>query len=379
MPPSPPPTKLRTRPEVDDAGSRPVSATATVVPVERGATELPLLRHEFGDTKHRRVTYTLTANSRFRAFYDDGTPDDFRASAPTPEVVVPSSARPTAPKVLSVVPAFTWTTDQEDDVITHRRLGNRLRVELARPWFTTGADEQLALLVAQGDPDEDLLPYVTLLGRDPIWDTAIPPRSPTLNGTPVVLSETGGRVLAVGHPVWSHGDSWYADVPLPATNSYSPLVRPALARLQPHSLQGLALSPAVRADFVPLLPDRTLTVEPAPDDMLQITLDGIGPDGPEPNSVRVSVERLTDTGVEGAASDPNDPEAAGWVPVGGARGELGVTLLADAPGPGPLRVRVREIELIPGGEARPLPDGVEPDQPSELADRVVFTDVVPIG
>jgi hypothetical protein len=57
------------------------------------------------------------------------------------------------------------------------------------------------------------------------------------------------------------GDTWFADVAFPATGSYSPLVRLAVARYQSHGLPGLELSTVVRTDFVPLLPDRTCRVE----------------------------------------------------------------------------------------------------------------------
>ncbi|MER7585777.1 hypothetical protein [Kitasatospora sp. NPDC097691] len=367
--------------EVDDSGTHPASGHVTTVPVGRGDTELPTLRHEFGDTKHRQVTYTLTATSRFRPYYGSGAPEDFQTtSAPTPEIDVPSSARPAAPQVLSVVPAFTWATAQNGATITHRRLGNRLRVELARPWFLTGAEEALALLVSQGEPTENLLPYVTLFGRDPIWDTVIPPHSPALDGLHVALAEIDLKVLAVPHPVWSHGDSWYADLALPATTSYSPLIRPVVARLQTHSLPDLELSPVVRTDFVPLLPDRTLTVERMSGDWIRVTLDGIGPNGPEPNIVRVAVEHPADGGadVDGVAAHQVGPGSIGWVGVGRGRTKLGDSVLVEASAPGPLRVRVRELEQIPSGTPSDQPEKVLTEPSTELSDRVVFTDVVPL-
>ncbi|MFI0898486.1 hypothetical protein [Streptomyces sp. NPDC020983] len=366
--------------EVDDSGSRPVSAPADTVLLGRGDTEIPAIRHEFHDTKHRRVTYTLTANSRFRQYYGAGAPADFQTSATTPEVMVLNSARPVVPQVLSVVPAFTWTSQRDGGSVTHRRLGNRLRFELARPWFTTGAEEALALLVPQGEPADALLPYVTLQGRDPIWDTAEPPVSPVIDAPELTLAEDESlSVLAAACPVWSHGDSWYADIVLPGTASYCPMVRPAVARLQEHSVPGLQLSPVVRTDFVPLLPDRTLTVTPA-QDQVQVRLDGIGPSGPEGNQVLVTAERqpAAGAGVDGSAANPADPDAAGWTTVGEANGALGDLVTVDAPAPGPLRVRVREREMVVPGDPRPPLPGAEPEPPSEMSQRVVFTDVVPL-
>jgi hypothetical protein len=368
--------------EVDDSGSRPVSAPAGTVLLGRGDTEVPAIRHEFHDTRHRRVTYTLTANGRFRQYYGAGAPEDFQTSATTPEVMVLSSARPVVPQVLSVVPAFTWTSQQDGGSVVRRRLGNRLRFELARPWFTTGAEEALALLVPQGEPSDALLPYVTLQGRDPIWDTGEPPVSPVIDGARLTLAEDESlSVLAVPCPVWSHGDSWYADIALPGTASYCPLVRPAVARLQTHSIPGLQLSPVVRTDFVPLLPDRTLTVTPG-QEQVQVLLDGIGPSGAgsESNQVQVAVERqpAAGAGIDGSAADPADPEAPGWTTVGEAHGVLGDLVTVDAPAPGPLRVRVREQEMLVPGDPRPPLPGAEPEPASELGRRVVFTDVVPL-
>jgi hypothetical protein len=137
----------------------------------------------------------------------------------------------------------------------------------------------------------------------------------------------------------------------------------------------------VRTDFVPLLPDRTLTVTPG-QEQVQVLLDGIGPSGPgsESNQVQVAVERrpAAGAGIDGSAADPADPDAPGWTTVGEARGVLGDLVTVDAPAPGPLRVRVREQEmLVPGDQRPPLP-GAEPEPASELGRRVVFTDVVPL-
>ena len=117
------------------------------ITVDRADPFLKDLTHEFGDTKHRMVTYTLTAHSRFRDCFPS-TDDEalFRTQGSIGPVVVDSSARPVVPVVRSVVPAFVWQEEVNGDVIVRRRLGHRLRVELEAPWFTTGDGEQLAVL-----------------------------------------------------------------------------------------------------------------------------------------------------------------------------------------------------------------------------------------
>ena len=75
---------------------------------------------------------------------------------------------------------------------------------------------------------------------------------------------------------------------------------------------------------------------------------------------------LTAVGAPGA-------DVPAWVPVASASRELGVAFNVSFPAgvAGPLRIRVREVELI-GGAGQPAPPG----SAAELAERVVFTDVM---
>ena len=182
--------------EIDDAGeSHPVTgAPVQTVAVDRGDEALDPVRHELGDTKHRRITYTLTAISRFRQFFEGGTDGDFQTVGNTAEVRLPTSARPAPPVVRSVVPAFTWEEARSGGVLTRRRRGGRVRVELARPWFTTGAGEALAVLVPTGDqPPAELWPFLTQIGRDPLWDTPVPGPGPGARGIAGGLPRTVGK------------------------------------------------------------------------------------------------------------------------------------------------------------------------------------------
>jgi hypothetical protein len=359
--------------EVDDRGEHPVAGVPLpAVPVARGAIGLPLVQHELGDTRHRRVTYSLTAVSRFRHFFTGGEDEDFQTSGETGEVIVPSSARPVPAVVRSVVPAFVWTESRDGGVITRRRLGNRVRVELARPWFTTGAGEALAVIVPESDPPPELWPYLTQVGRDPIWDTPLPPRFPRPDGgVSVALAETGERVLAVPFGVWSAGGSWYADVVLPATASYSPMAQLAVGRFQRHSLEGLHLSAVSRTDFVPLLPDRTLTVDASQAGRVSVLLEGVEASGPNRNIVHVVPEQARDPSVasELVALDATDTTPA-WVAFSGAGARLGEPVVLTIPTGGPLRLRIREVENV-GGDLEPALGSAD-----ELQQRTVFTDVV---
>lgn len=158
------------------------------------------LRHEFGDTKHRRVTYTATATTRYREYFPTEVTDNadrITHVGPTTELVVPSSRRPDPPAVLYSIPTFTWSSGVSKfswftdfapvammpdvavlpDVAVHRsaairisrrgigeidldrivqpqvrntwvrRSGGGLRVWLDRPWFSSGDGELLGVVI----------------------------------------------------------------------------------------------------------------------------------------------------------------------------------------------------------------------------------------
>ncbi|WP_214318250.1 hypothetical protein [Nonomuraea sediminis] len=327
----------------DSPTPAPAVAKVQTLPLQAADVALGELRQEFGDTKHRMVTYTLTADSRFRRhFADDEPPEAFIATAKLAPVVVPSSAKPVPPVVLGVRPAFRWTGaaqgGAEWDSLERTRLSGRLRVELDRPWFTTGAGERLAVLRAR-------------FGRDPIWATLEPPAAIEQMST---------------HAVEFDGAHWYADVPMPPTQSYAPFVRLTVARHQPNSLPGLELSTPVDTELVQVLPDRTLTVQ-RHDGNLHILLRGTGPDGPRPNRVEALLEQGTQGTTTLTALDPDDVPAWVRVPGHAVSGTLNAELppLAIPQVDGLLRVYVREIEQIDTAPG----DG-------ELFERVVFADFV---
>jgi hypothetical protein len=380
----------------------PTSASAAVAQlnVQRGATSLPGLSHDFGDTKHRMVTFGLTAVSRFRdCFAETDEASLFRLDGALDPVPVPSTARPRPPVVVSVVPAFAWQEERGSGTVTRHRLSGRLRVELARPWFTTGEGEALAVVVWPHDeaslPDE-LREQVTWSNRDPIHTTPAPPVLPGesmftgFQGSPVDvrLFEDGPDVRALVYPVFFHEGHWYADVEVPgvAAASYSPFVRLAVARFQGESLLGpgldLRMSTVVTADLAPVLPDRHLVVRRAAGG-LDFTLSGLARvSDTQANRVFASLERFapgaSPDGVDLTSLALGDPGFPAWVRVAGATVTGTVNqalptlgLPADA---GPLRLVVREVEELHSNVS-----ALGVDAPSELADRTVFVDVVDLS
>jgi hypothetical protein len=160
------------------------------------------VRHEFGDTKHRWVDYAAIATTRFREYFPPeitSRPELITHAGEATRLSVPSSRRPDPPEVLYVVPTFSW----EDEPVgglpigvpfaelpanvlraidklptaarrvvarephrilefvpdfkflrSHRRVRKAgLRVYLDRPWYSSGADELLAVVV----PDQPYL------------------------------------------------------------------------------------------------------------------------------------------------------------------------------------------------------------------------------
>jgi hypothetical protein len=142
--------------------------------------------HELGDTKHRVIEYQFRATTRFPEYFRPDllapnaavSGDDGRSVVgPKVSVSVPSSARPAAPVVHSVLPLFRWSDGTEPEQPVARRHGRRagVRIFLERPWFTSGDGELLGILLGpDGDdtiepaaPDESGFPFVSKWGGRP--------------------------------------------------------------------------------------------------------------------------------------------------------------------------------------------------------------------
>jgi hypothetical protein len=283
-------------------------------------------RHEFGDTRYRRIEYRLQGTTRFREFLPedvllnpiDGEPTDEHITVTGPPLVtwIPSSAPPPAPSVLYVVPTFGWTrTGDEVGDRTRWRRGGGLRVYLDRPWMVSGYGEMLAVVLppASFTGDPETMPaeapyknFVTQWANDPLWTSGVVPGiAPRRGDFPLARTApdpSGGwlpqgappeeadqppgsfrmdRLLPPDSPLdWTewgvdvaphdvHYDPdrrlWYCDIEVSPRTSYFPFIRLALARYQPVSRGvqgGTHLSPVVLADFMQLAPDRWLHVNP---------------------------------------------------------------------------------------------------------------------
>jgi hypothetical protein len=226
-------------------------------------------------------------------------------------VEVLSTARPKAPVISQVVPA--WQLDGPSGSvgsggISVTRTGGFLRVYLERPWYTSGAGELLGVVTTVTSPSDSYTStfpttpqqsWVTMMGLDPInfveasnspWPVVpnsfanlaimpeVPYRPPYANPPQVHLAEDGEGFYQVWpFEVAYDGGSgrWYADIaPRPGeTNegTYPPppgyFIRLALVRFQPYSIPvggivggTVEVSPVVTATFAQPVPDRSVSV-----------------------------------------------------------------------------------------------------------------------
>ena len=277
--------------------------------------------HEFHDTRYRRIKYWLEATTKFREFLPAKllTETVKGETKPTEERIkvvgsertewVRSSAPPSAPDVLYVVPTFGWVRSKDETTQSSWRRGGGLRVYLNRPWNVSGYGEMLAVVLPppnfDKDPNEEPKPrtlknFVTQWGNDPIWSSPfVSGVAPKRSNFPLARTERDpdGKWLpsfapeeeweqppdpfvtvlrpselrndvnppfveVAPHDVFYDEERqlWYSDIEVTWGASYFPFIRLALARYQPTSVDSAHLSNIVIADFMPLVPDRWLNV-----------------------------------------------------------------------------------------------------------------------
>ena len=351
--------------------------------------------HSFNDTKHRWVTYKAVASSRFEEYFPANL--KFTRTGPPLVVDVPSSARPLTPEIAYVVPTFGWEEQETTNVKSSVRFGNSVRVYLDRPWYSSGEDELLGVVLWPGAlaaPDyatrETYKPYFTQWGNDPIWQTGALDQVPAIYDFPNAAAQASGLTLeetaqtfdVAGHMVefdQARG-LWYCDIEFQNLFSYAPFVRLALARYQTHSIQGVELSRVTLADFVQLTPERSavVSINPAKPSQARIFVGGLAPQGPNTSLITVSVEEripgvLTDMGwgppkagavtVTEDAPAPQQPGSTLW---------SGTVQFKTSPPPGQFRIVVHEYERIPF-----LNDSGAILAPNGLGLRLIYAAIVP--
>ena len=129
--------------------------------------------HQTGDTLHRKIDYRVRATTRFREYFHPQlvpSPDDLSVIGPVRTLNVPSSARPAKVIVRDVLPLFRWSEETEPgDPFARRRTRKAgLRLYLERPWYSTGDDELLGVVLAAG-ADALVSDTVSQWGADPVF------------------------------------------------------------------------------------------------------------------------------------------------------------------------------------------------------------------
>lgn len=248
----------------------------------------PLIQ-QFGDTRHRWLDYKLVAASRYREYFDkilaaNPALTTTRESEWTQRVNIPSTARPKAPEIDYIIPTFEWRKSQTSEAVRHQRLGGGLRIFLKRPWYSSGDDEMLAVILPNPQApgmmtmmaSSGYSDYYTHWGMDPMLYSVQPagysPQVSDFRMNPVIdddlqYPERGtAKAMAIGYPV--HFDeerqTWFCDLSIDPGQMYFPFIRLFLARYQPYSVrrdnEDVCLSPVVTADFIQLVPERQSTV-----------------------------------------------------------------------------------------------------------------------
>jgi hypothetical protein len=245
---------------------------------------------DFGDTKHRVVTFTATAVSRFAEYFPDTLatePGRLTRTGESVDYIILNTGRPPAPVVLDVAPLLRRSVDPQDPSIRVRD-GGWLRIYLARPWFVSGEGERLGIVVSHSvpsGPGPGVYDLTSLLGNDMAYPSPVPiglHAEHILNADGIedaILQEVADRfpvdpgamtVLTFDPEFDEDGQRWYVDVHVDIGDTYFPMLRLALVRYQRASVPGegvLALehytaSSLVITEPVPLVPERRLRVVP---------------------------------------------------------------------------------------------------------------------
>jgi hypothetical protein len=257
-------------------------------------------RQDFGDTKHRRVTYRLVATTRYREFFPKRIADDKEKITLLLDLdeMVPSSAAPFAPEITDIHPVFGWKDLRIAGKLARRdRFGGGLRIYLGKTWYSSGEGEQLAIVSARA-------------AIDPVHPQGT--AAEIVPTVPSVRIEGRGTIYPfdVGHDTQR---GYFSDITFKAGSSYFPFVHLTLARYQKNSLKGMELSESVDAGIRQLPPNRAvaLTYEDSSSNRkIVITVEGA-----EPASAGGTVGHQTEVILEerNAADYSTEPDL-GWVP-----------------------------------------------------------------
>lgn len=330
-------------------------------------------------------------------------------AGPSVSINVPASARPAPPVVHSIVPAFAWTKQRIGQTIISTRHGGHLRVYLERPWFDSGEGELLAVLLsdAQFDPTDN---FTSSCWPDPVFDTFVDstalllaphnsinlslepssfprrvmPDLPPLSipdAPPPDHTAAPNRIGAIGHTVQYDPDRqlWFANIEIDAPR-VQPFVHLRLARLQPNAIhttqrgfdEDLSLSHIVDTGFHQLPADRKLSVT-LDTNQAQVIVTGPVPSS-RVNQITASIQVGEPPGGDPALWRQLD-ELPSTTLTQGSTGWMGTVQLPPGPSTGPMRLLVREYQILASDPTGDVSPPAEP--PTVIAGkRVTYFDCV---
>nr|WP_295931921.1 hypothetical protein [uncultured Dyadobacter sp.] len=249
--------------------------------------------HTLPDTKHRVCRYWFEVNNRFQSLLNSGEVLHKRTLVEQPniesrtsynEVVINSSKNPDAPKFAFALPVYTWEFKGGatlNSATKRVRNNNIIRIYLERPWYSSGQNEQLAIICGPDRIPTDSWKMhdqnVSSWGRDAtVSGKKLSPLSLNMivnkGDVPQEAFSLLNKKLEVISPkIFQIGifdvkfDSteclWFVDVQLDVPTSYSAFVRFSIARYQASSEPGKHLSQFILTDFIQLQGPRSLSVD----------------------------------------------------------------------------------------------------------------------
>lgn len=270
------------------------------------------LDQSFGDTKHRWIDYSIVATTRYTEYFAHvfKANDKYsfkRESEPQKAVNILSTARPAKPEIDYIIPTFEWQRVFKQDTFYHRRKGGGLRIYLKRPWYSSGDDERLAVILKNPETGGGVktMTYImptytnvyTHWGVDPLFISAVPqltsPSADSFRLNPIidkdliypqVPEQNANKVMAVAYPVEFDKERqlWFCDIAIDTDQMYFPFIKLALARYQQHSLRtentDCCLSSVVMAGMMQMVPERTATMKVSNEsDSVRLTITVSGP------------------------------------------------------------------------------------------------------
>lgn len=132
-------------------------------------TQFNFLKHSFGDTKFRKVAYSLEFISKFKEYFPEES--DFSVIGKINELELLNTEKPKVPVIDGpMIPLFNWI--EEGVIVT--RVQNSFRIYFKGDWYLSGDEEKIAVLFLEldDDPENNSIPdecegLVSEFGKDP--------------------------------------------------------------------------------------------------------------------------------------------------------------------------------------------------------------------